>query len=208
MKIHILDKVLEYNNDKSVIDGMLQKIDSILEKSEFFFSHLVVDNVDVYEDYRGYFLDNISYISEVKVVAKTLKELTENIMLTTIDYLNRAIPEIAKLSDEFYKTPTQDSYSMFSDFLEGVTWIIDTTNAIDTNTRIKDIVFNYEEWNLYVKDVYSLQEQLVQLEEAIRNEDTVSMADILSYEITPLFKSMKKRLENLVSKGDNQYVIS
>ncbi len=203
MKIYILDKVLEYGNDKSNIDGLFQEIDSILEKSDYYFSHLVIDDLEIYEDYNDYFLDNIRNIREVKVVSSTLKELAENIMVTTIDYLNRAIPEINILSNEFYKTPTKQSWDKFSDLLEGIEWIIDSFISIDINERLKDIVSSYEQWNNYAKEIYSLQEQLVELEEIMGNQDTVSMADILSYEINPLFENMREKLEGLVSKGDN-----
>lgn len=70
MKIYILDKVLEYNNDKSIIEPMFQEIDNILEKSNYFFSHLVIDKLEIYEDYHDYFLDNIRNIREVKVISK------------------------------------------------------------------------------------------------------------------------------------------
>lgn len=200
MKVYILDKVLEYNNDKSVIDNMFQEIDSILGKSNYFFSHLVVDDMEILEDYEEYFLDNIRHISEVRVISGTLKDLAKNIMMTTIDYINRAIPEINILSSEFYKTPTPQSWEKFSDLLEGVTWIIDSFVTIDTNERLKDIVSSYEEWNCYGKDIFSLQDLFSELEEIVENHDIVSLADMLSYEIVPLFKNMKEKLEGLVSR--------
>lgn len=203
MKVYILDKVLEYNNDKSIIDSVFQEIDDILEKSKYFFSHLVIDNIEVYEDYHDYFIDNIRNIREVQVISKTLKELALNIMFSTIDYLNRAIPEINILSNEFYKIPTEQSWSKLSDLLEGIGWIVDSFVTIDTNSRLRDIVSSYEEWNHYAKDIYSLQELLGELEGAMETQDTVSMGDIISYEISPLFQSMKEKLEGLVLKGEN-----
>lgn len=203
MKVYILDKVLEYNNDKNVIADMFQKIDSILGESNYFFSHLVVDNLEVYGDYEEYFLDNIRHIREVKVISGTIKELANNIMITTIDYINRAIPEINILSGEFYKTPTPQSWDKFSDLLEGITWLIDSFVTIDRNEGLKNIVSSYEEWNCYAKDIFSLQELLSELEEIIENQDIVSLGDMLSYEINPLFKNMKEKLEGLVSKEAN-----
>ncbi|SCG81912.1 hypothetical protein DW1_0292 [Proteiniborus sp. DW1] len=201
MKVYILDKVIEYNNDKSSIESMFQEIDNILDKSNRFFSHLLVDGLEVYGDYYDYFIDNIRNIKEVKVVASTLTELVQNIMISTVDYINRAIPEVDILSNEFYKTPSEQSWAKFSDLLEGIAWIMDSFNAIDTNGRLKELVSSYEEWNNYAKDIYSLHELLRDLEEVMKNQDTVSMGDILSYEINPLLKNIKEKLEGLVSKG-------
>lgn len=201
MKIYILDKILEYNNEKCSIENMFQEINNILDNTNYLFSHLLVDNLEIYEDYYDYFIDNISNIKEVKVIASTLKELAQNIIISTIDYLNRSIPEIKMLSNEFYKTPSEHSWTKFSDLLEGIAWIMDSFNTIDANIRIKELVSSYEEWNSYAKDIYSLHELLRDLEEVIANQDTVSVADILTYEINPLFIDIKEKLETLVSKG-------
>lgn len=203
MKVYILDKVIEYNNDKSSIESMFQEIDNILEKSNCFFSHLLIDDLEVYEDHYDYFKDNIRNIKEVKVVVSTLKELVQNITISTIDYINRAIPEVDILSNEFYKTPSEQSWAKFSDLLEGIAWIMDSFNAIDTNGRLKELVSSYEEWNNYAKDIYSLHELLRDLEKVIENQDIVSVADILSYEINPIFKNIKEKLEGLISKEAN-----
>lgn len=91
----------------------------------------------------------------------------------------------------------------FQILLEGIAWIADSFVAIDNNSRLRDIVSSYEEWNNYAQDIYSLQELLGELEEIMESQDTVSIGDILSYEISPLFQSMKEKLEGLVSKGEN-----
>ncbi|NLV76544.1 MAG: hypothetical protein GX023_06115, partial [Tissierellia bacterium] len=59
-------------------------------------------------------------------------------------------------------------------------------------------VNNYEEWNLYAKDIHELGELIREFEEILENSDFVSTADILSYEIVPLFREMKAKLERLV----------
>ena len=118
-------------------------------------------------------------------------------MLSTIDYLDRSIPEIEMLSNEFYKTPSKESWQKLMDLIEGIRWIMDTFVSIDSNGELKNIVNSYEEWNLYAKDVYSLQELMMDFEEILRNNDFISTGDILSYEIVPLFKEMKKKLEKL-----------
>lgn len=198
MKIKILDKVLEYENKQEVYNALIEEINSTLKNSNLIFSHLIIDGEEVYGDFNDYFLGNIENIKEITVVAKTVKEMSNDIMLSTIDYLDRAIPEIDKLSNEFYKTPSQESWNKLIDLIDGIRWIIDTFTAIDSNVDLNNIVKSYEEWNLYAKDVYSLKELLLEFEEILENGDYVSTADILSYEIIPLFKDMKEKLEKLV----------
>ena len=198
MKLYILDEVVEYENKINVFDDMVQLISSTVKKLHLVFSHLVIDGIEVYDDFYDYFQDNIKNIEEIKIVTKTIKEASGDILLSTIDYIEGAIPEIDILSNEFYKMPSNNSWNKLMDLLEGFKWIMDTFAVIDTNNQLKEIVNSYEEWNLYAKDIYSLKELLFEFEEILQNNDFVSIADILSYEIIPLFKEMKEKLEKIV----------
>ena len=200
MIIHILDKTLEYENRQDVLDAMFKEINKIVNSTDLVFSHLIIDGLEVYDDFYDYFLDNIRNIEVVKVVTKTVKETYEEILLSTIDYLERAIPEIGILSNEFYKIPSRESWEKLGDLLEGIKWIMDTFIVIDSNSVLKDVVNSYEDWNMYAKDIYGLNELLKELEEILENSDFVSTADILSYEIIPLFENMKKKLEKLIAE--------
>mgnify|MGYP001167323179 FL=1 len=200
MKIYVLDKVLEYPNREDEISNIFNEIDDIISTSKYTFSHLEVDGYTVYEDFHNYFLDNIRSIEEVKVIAKTFKQFVEEILNTTAEYFENAIPEIEILSEEFYKTPTGESWNKLSDLIEGVKWIMDSVVLVDQSDEIKDIVKSYETWNLYAKDIYSLRELLEEFEEILENDDFVSTADILSYEIAPLFNGMLDKLNALVDR--------
>ena len=200
MIIHILDKSLEYENKQEVLDTIFKEIDNIVNSANMIFSHLIIDGQEVYNDFYDYFLDNMKNIQEVKVVTRTAKEAFEEILLSTIDYLNRAIPEIEVLSNEFYKTPSRESWGKLGDLLEGIKWIMDTFMIIDADFDLKNIVNRYEDWNIYAEDIYKLNEILIEFEEILENSDFVSTADILSYEIIPLFNDMKKKLEKLISE--------
>jgi len=203
MKIYVLDKALEYSNNKTEIDKLFNDIDSIISDSEYTLSHLEIDGVEVYDDFYNYFLDNIRNIQEVKVITKTFKEFSREILNTTAEYLENAIPEIQILSDEFYKSPTEKSWKRLADLIEGIKWLMDTFTIVDKSGEIENIVKSYEIWDHYVKDIYSLRELLDEFEEILQNEDLVSTADILSYEIGPLFKEMLNKLNELVDREVN-----
>lgn len=203
MKIYVLDKVLEYENSENAIDDMFNEIDNIISESNYTFSHLEIDGVEIYADFYDYFLDNIRNIQEVKVIAKTFKEFSREILNTTASYLENVIPEIQILSDEFYKSPTEESWGKLADLIEGIKWIMDTFVIVDKSGEVENIVKDYETWNLYVKDIYSLRELLGEFEEILQNEDLVSTADILSYEVGSLFEEMLDKLNGLVDREPN-----
>ncbi len=204
MKLYILGQVLEYENSKDNIDKIFDKIKQTISNSNLILSHLIVDEYELYGDFYDYFLDNIKYIEKVKVVTKTVVQMSQEIILSTIDYIENSTPEIEVLSDEFYKTPGKDSWSKLIDLLGGIKWIIDGFVSIDSNQQLKNIVNSYEQWNLYAQDVYSLKELLTEFEEILENNDLVSIADILSYEIVPIFEDMKEKLEKIIGEKVEQ----
>lgn len=199
MKIYIEDEMLEFDNNKDEIDNILTTIDGIIEKSHKILNLMKIDDVEIYNDYHNYLLDNIRYIEKIEVSILTYKQLIDNILISTLDYLQKVPILIEELSDEFYKTPDGKSWNNLKDFLNALAWIMDTFSSIDNDKRLKDIVENYEEWNLYAKEIFFLKAILPDLEEALLNEDNISIGDILSYEIVPIFNKMKQRLLELLN---------
>lgn len=198
MKIYLLDEVLEYKNEEEIVDNLFKEIDEKILEADLVFSHLIIDDYEVYNDFYDYFLDNVKNIEEVKVVVKSEKEISQEIILSTLDYLDRAVLEIEGLSNEFYKSPSENSWVKVMDLIEGIKWIMDTFNILDGNKDIENIVSSYEKWNLYAKNIHQLEELLIEFEEILENNDFVSIADILSYEIIPLFEEMKETLGELI----------
>ncbi|OZV13441.1 hypothetical protein CIW83_04395 [Tissierella sp. P1] len=205
MKIYIEDQTLEVENSKDVIDKILNEIDTIIVNSSKILSHMIIDGLEVYENYYDYFLDNIRVIEKVEIVALTYKELVDDILASTLSYLERTPDIIESLADKFYKNSDTDAWNDLNDLLGGISWIVNTSSSIDQDERLKDIVSRYEDWNLYVKELFSLQKILPDFENALSSGDNVTIADILSYEIIAIFKEMAGRLSSLVSVEANLY---
>lgn len=108
MKIFIEDQILEYENNREKIDNILREIDNVIEKTAKTLSHMIIDGNEVISDFNDYFLDNINNINKVEVVALTYKELVDDILNSTLDYLERTPELIEGLANTFYKEPTKN----------------------------------------------------------------------------------------------------
>ncbi|WP_353093805.1 hypothetical protein [Tissierella praeacuta] len=202
MKIYIEDQILEYENNKNEIDKIFNEIDNIIDKSSKLLSHMIIDDLEIYESYYDYFLDNIRVIEKVEVVVQTYKELVYDILISTIEYLGEIPKKVQELANKFYKNVEKEVWNDLNDLLGGVIWIINTFSSIDQDARLKDVVPSYEQWNLYAQEVFSLQEILNELEEALLNKDLVLIGDMLSYEILPKFEEMEEQLIQLMGRKD------
>jgi len=199
LKIYIENQILGFENNKNEIDKILGEIDNIMDKSCKILSHIIIDDFEIYEDYYDYFLDNIRVIEKVEVISSTYKELVEEILISTIDYIKRVPLKVEELANNFYKNPSIQDWNDLNDLLGGISWTMNTFVSIDQDSRLKDVVLSYENWNLYAKEVFALQEILPDFEGALSVGDNITIADILSYELIPIFIKMVEELLELVN---------
>lgn len=202
MKIYIGNQILEFDNDKNEIEKILSDIGTEVIKTTKVLNSLVIDGYEIYSDYYDYFLDNINAIEKVEVVLYTHKELVHETLNSTLDYLRRTPDLIDNLANSFYKNPDRKSWNDLNDLFEGISWLINTFSSIDKDKNLNDIVSNYESWNLYSKEIISLSEIIPDFEDALSNQDNVTIADILSYEIQPKFNTIAERLSELVGSKE------
>lgn len=198
MKLYILDKTFELENALSSVEKIFDYIKEILDETEYNFSYLIIDGEEVHNEFETYLENNIKFIDEVKVVMLTIKEIVNENLSTIDEYITRAIPIVNKLADKFYREPNVEDWRQISELSDGIGFIFHTLESIDSMNDLNEIILNYEIWNEYVREVKSLEEILKELNSAMENGDTVLTADMLSYEIVPVFKKMKARLDQLV----------
>lgn len=198
MKIFILDQLLEYENRPELVKPLLKEIDYRILKSNCLLSHLRIDEMDIYNDFEHYFSNHIYDIHEVHVVVKTKRELLYETIITSVDYLNRVIPEVESLAKHFYDTPSKKTWMDVISLFEGVKWLIESFTLINENDGMYSALNDFETWTLYSKEIASLGEVIKELEVSLQNEDYLMIADLLSYEMCPIFKRMREKLKRLV----------
>lgn len=199
LKVYIDNQILEFNNDKSGIEKILNEIEKEVTKTSKVLNSLIIDDYEIFSDYYDYFLDNIRVIEKVEVVLLTYKELVNETLSSTLDYLKRTPELIENLANSFYKSSCHKSWSDLDALLEGITWLVESFSTIDSNRNLNDVISDYKSWNLYSRDIISLSEILPDFEDALSNRDNIIIADILSYEIQPKFNTMVDNLSKLVN---------
>ncbi|MGG4406343.1 hypothetical protein ABEP13_11085 [Geobacillus stearothermophilus] len=184
MQLNIFGQTFEYRNDRSELEGMWQNIFSMLAEEDRQLSHLVVDGVEVYDEMEAYIEERIDSIRTIDVVAVTMQEYIRDVFQTMHSYLTRALPEIERIIDEFYQTPSEHTWIRFEQMLEGIQWI---DQALYWLAEHPKYLFDPQAF-AHIRE--TLAEQLRQLLEAVEAGDAILIADLIQYEVKPLWKDI------------------
>lgn len=198
MKLILLNKTSEYENKHASIKEIFDRIEKELSDSSFLFSHLVVDGVNVHENHADYLTKNINQIQEINVEAKQAKDFVYELIVETDKYLNNMLPEINRLVDEFYQGENQSSWEKFQQLVQGLQWINQMISVINQGK------YKPENWDQYLGFNESLQQELKSMEEALKNSDTILLADVMQYELVPILEAFQKNVElSITQEGEH-----
>ncbi|MEC2077893.1 hypothetical protein [Metabacillus fastidiosus] len=183
MKLVCKEEVVQFDGQPSV-EQIIQKINELLANN-YYFSHLVVDGEEVYEEPENYLLSNSEYINELEISVKTEKEFINDMLLTAEEYIKRARMELGVLADGFYQNPNAEQWNHFAQMMEGLQWLNQVIGHID---RVKEKPKNHNE---YIKLNSKLQMEIRSLHEAVENEDYVLTGDLIQYELVPIYEALE-----------------
>lgn len=199
MKVTILNKTKQFDN----IDGVFMEIQTFLSEclkgQDIYFSHFIIDGVEIYSDYEFYIEDHINEIESIKIEVKTALQFSKDIVDSIHHYTEKAIREIKILADSFYQASISESWQKLNDLLEAVQWIHEAILTIDKeNSKPSD-------WDKYYSIVSSFEAIFPELLQALESQDNIFVADILTHEILPLFKELNQLRDVGYSQGKEHF---
>lgn len=193
MRIELLDDTFEMENSIESVDKLFTRINSILEDDQYAFDCVDIDGNQVYENHYDFFIDHLADIKEVKVAIVSIAELIRNILASTIQYIEGAIPDIGTLSDEFYRGPGQGTWLKLQQLIEGMEWINSGAEVIVNNIKSSGGLYEY------MKVAAEMKDKLAELVAAVDNSDMVLVGDLFSYEIIPMLEKIKDTANDIVN---------
>lgn len=198
MKLIIGDQMWELDNSETGIEEMIKLLEEkIFSVADQFFSHLLIDGIAVYDDLAGYLRENINDIGQIRAKFLTVGEYIHEFLLSTEDYLNRAIPAVQQLADSFYNQVDSESWLQVNYLLEGIQWLLETFETIDSFPNLTGLIDDYQLWNIYSQSLRELQESVTKLDEPLKFADHVTVGDVLLYEIKPALEKMKTSIPSV-----------
>jgi len=113
-----------------------------------------------------------------------------------LDYLERALPEVESLADEFYQGAESNTWDKFDLFLEGLQWLAQLTHSLQNPKTVAN-------WANYQRAATELLKKLGELDTALQVGDQVLMADLIKYELYPLLEELRFQLEKTLKAREH-----
>lgn len=199
MKVTVLDETKNINNTNSVYEQVQTFINNTIDNKDVFFSHMVIDGVEIYHDFEFYVEDHLSEIEHIHVEVRTAEEFIQDIISSIQQYVESALPELKQLSDEFYQTSQSSSWGKLHDLFEALQWIHESIMSIDREKA------RPSDWDEKLVISSSFEPIFPNLLEALEAKDNILIADIITYEIIPLFQRLGQMKSSEDSKRDSSH---
>jgi len=173
------------------IEEVIETINEFLQDN-YYFSHLIADGKEIVEDPEVFLTKQVRDIDSLEIIAVAAKQFINDLLLSTEEYTERAVLQLATLTGEFYNNPTAASWAELGNLFEGIQWLVTMIDTIDQST------VRLTNWDEIKTHSSVMQAELGTLEEALVNTDTVLIADILQYEILPAFEAIAQEVKKII----------
>ena len=197
MQIMLDEELIEIENNDSGLEKLLQIIEQKAIASELIFSHLVIDGVEIYEDFADYLQANFQNLKDIHLEFLPLQQFLQDILQSTGQYLDGVIATIDNLASAVYNQVDSETWQQIDFLLEGIQWLGETFRVMDSLPNLADMLKDYEQWNLYARDLQELEVVTASLSEPLQFADHVTVGDIMLYEIKPVMERLIASLPSL-----------
>lgn len=96
---------------------------NLFSQDSYYFSHLIVDGVEVYDDPEAYLMQHFDELKEIEIIAILAKEFVNDLLLSAEDYLTRVLPQVSILAIAITGEAQSEQWTDLNDLFEGVQWI-------------------------------------------------------------------------------------
>jgi hypothetical protein len=166
---------------KPINEWWIASTSKIYKEDRLIYSVEINDN-PVFSGYEQIIVNDYKDINRININTRTKKESIVETELALADYLEKFIPASRQIADYFYGDMDEEQWAEFTQLVEGLSWIVNSLKFLQI------LHGNQETLAVPVLQVEALVNELG---ESLERAEYTLTADLLNYEIAPLFEKMK-----------------
>lgn len=158
-----------------------------------------VDGIRIQLELTDYLTGRLAVVKEIEIITQSVQALVLDTINSAYDYIQKAIPLIRRMAIEFEMEPDAITWQSLNELLEGLNWLVESMEKMNTQKSLETTVNDYPAWNQYAQVTYNLIPILKDLDAALRNKNNRKVGRILSKDIVPAFEVMRNKLYGLIT---------
>lgn len=158
-----------------------------------------VDGIRIQLELTDYLTGRLAVVKEIEIITQSVQALVLDTINSAYDYIQKAIPLIRRMAIEFEMEPDAITWQSLNELLEGLNWLVESMEKMNTQKSLETTVNDYPAWNQYAQVTYNLIPILKDLDAALRNKNNRKVGRILSKDIVPAFEVMGNKLYGLIT---------
>jgi hypothetical protein len=201
MLIKLHNQIMTIEGESISATEIVSNINHLLEIDQVSLDYLIIDGIEVFADFEQYLSENIRTIDLIEIMTKSYHEQIMGQLNEAVNYLERAIPEVTVLADEFYQGAKQSTWEKFDQLLEGIQWLAQIVCVIQNKTLLPN-------WDQFQNIAVTMLKQLGELGKALQDFDRILMADLIKYEIGPIMEELLALCKKTLTPGENKNALN
>lgn len=193
MDIIFMDTNYTIDSNQMTVESFWNKVNDDLATKQRIISYILIDDVEVYNMIYETLEENWDSANKIYIEVISYEELVNDVLSSIIQYTTNGVPMVTELAESFYTRASGEDWMKLTDLFEALQWIINSTNEIQ---QLVDMT-NNSIFTEYVEALSLIQNIIPEFLEGLENQDTVVIADLLTYEIIPNFEVMGMQLKRL-----------
>ena len=188
MKIIFEENSKEYKEAPSS-EEIIEQIDEWIQ-DEFYFSHLVIDGVEVYEDLQSYLFEDD--VQVVEVMARTKQQLLDEVIISAVEYCQRASSMLPVLVRSFSRMPYEADWVQFAQMMEGIEWLHHMIQLVDEAKERKQT----NELIIIGAHLDVLTKKFLK---AFENDDYLIISRHIQKELIPVYETLELEISRMLA---------
>lgn len=167
----------------------------ILKQGKFIYQ-VIIDEQVFYDGYEEHIVNQFKHIQHIEITTKDKEEARRDSMMEVLSYNGRLMAATDQVSAAFYGEPTQEQWGVFAQFIEGLQWLSQSLQFIQTISIEPE---RHGDLQQQIDEVLNtLSEKVGMLDQASEDKDYTLMGDIIQYEFSEIFEQIDQVLGGTV----------
>lgn len=178
------------------------EIINLLLQDTHYFSHLIVDGVEVHDDPEAYLVQHLDDIKLIEVIAIAVKDFVNDLLLSTEDYLSGAVPQIEHLASGFTAEEQAEQWANLNDLFGGIEWITSMVAVLDHSTA------RPVKWAQVSEQAKVLADSMPNFEKAVETKDRGQISSLLMKDISEVFGKLNHAVTVIIDQEGKREVLN